>query len=75
MLNAVLVGLTKGAYYQFKVRAKNVYGYGPFSSVVSVRASEVPDTMNTVSTLQVLETIVIAWTNPSDDGGEEIDEF
>jgi hypothetical protein len=40
-----------------------------------VRASEVPDTMNTVSTLQVLQTIVIAWTNPSDDGGEEIDGF
>jgi hypothetical protein len=40
-----------------------------------VRASEVPDTMNTVSTLQVLQTIVIAWTNPSDDGGEEIDAF
>jgi hypothetical protein len=31
--------------------------------------------MNTVSTLQVLKTIVVAWTNPSEDGGEEIDEF
>jgi hypothetical protein len=70
-----LVGLTKGAYYQFKVRAKNVYGYGPFSSVVSVRASEVPTTMNTVATAQVMKTIIIGWINPSDDGGEEIDLF
>jgi len=70
-----LVGLTKGAYYQFKVRAKNVYGYGPFSSVVSVRASEVPTTMKTVATAQVMKTIIIGWINPSDDGGEEIDLF
>jgi hypothetical protein len=70
----VLIGLSEGADYQFKVRAKNVYDYGPFSSIFTIRASEVPDTMNTVSTMQVLQTIIIAWADP-DNGGEAIDRF
>jgi len=51
-----------------------VYGYGDFSSIFIIRASEVPDTMNTISSMQVLKYIVVAWTKP-DDGGETIDKY
>jgi len=53
VLSTILVGLTEGYNYNFKVCAKNIYGYGPFSDVFTIKASEVPDTMNTVSTAQV----------------------
>jgi len=38
-----LTGLVGGQNYLFKVRAKNIYDYGDFSSEVSVLASDVPD--------------------------------
>jgi Fibronectin type III domain len=41
-----ITGLTVGSNYIFKVRAKNIYGYGPFSSSVTIMASDVPSTMN-----------------------------
>jgi len=36
-------GLTGGATYLFKVRAKNIYGYGAFSSELPIVPSDVPD--------------------------------
>jgi hypothetical protein len=36
-------GLTGGASYQFKVCARNIYGYGAYSNVFSVTPSDVPD--------------------------------
>ena len=38
-----LTGLVGGQTYLFKVRAKNIYNYGDFSSEISVLASDVPD--------------------------------
>ncbi len=35
-------GLTGGATYLFKVRARNVYGYGTFSSELTFVPSDVP---------------------------------
>jgi len=32
-------GITGGYTYQFRVRAKNVHGWGPFSTVFSVKAA------------------------------------
>jgi hypothetical protein len=40
-----ITGLTAGNTYIFKVRAKNIYGPGPFSSSVSITVSAVPNTM------------------------------
>jgi hypothetical protein len=47
----VVTGLTGGIDYQFKVRARNIYGYGDFSDVFVVEASDLPGkpTIPTVS--------------------------
>lgn len=36
-------GLTGGASYKFQVRARNIYGYGSFSSLLTIVPSDVPD--------------------------------
>jgi hypothetical protein len=36
-------GLTSGTDYQFQLRAKNIYGFGPFTAASTITASGVPD--------------------------------
>ena len=50
-LSKILNGLTRGQDYQFKIRAQNVYGYGEFSDLQTIRASSVPDTMIMVNSV------------------------
>jgi hypothetical protein len=64
LLTKLLIGLTGGQDYLFKVRAQNIYGYGEFTDLVTIRASSVPDTMNIVESISVTETIVVSWTAP-----------
>lgn len=71
-LSKLLIGLTSGQDYLFKICAKNIYGCGEYSEIVTIRASSVPDTMNIVESVSVLQTIVVSWTAPYN-GGEEID--
>lgn len=72
VLTKTLIGLSSGSDYIFKVRARNVYGYGPFSPEVTIRASDVPDTMETLSTMQILDYLVVTWAEPHN-GGDSID--
>ena len=50
LLTRTLTGLTSNLDYLFRVRAKNVYGYGEFSDTVTIRTSYVPDEMESVTT-------------------------
>jgi hypothetical protein len=43
-------GITAGLDYQFKVRGRNKYGYGVYSDVVTIRASEAPVKMDMIVT-------------------------
>ena len=70
-LSKVLVGLVLGSDYQFKVRAQNVYGFGEFSDIVTIRASTIPNTMNIVESNTVLQAVVIAWEEPGN-GGDDL---
>ena len=70
-LSKVLVGLVLGSDYQFKVRAQNVYGFGEFSDIVTIRASTIPNTMNNVESNTVLQAVVIAWEEPGN-GGDDL---
>jgi len=49
-----------------------VYGYGDFSEIIKIRASDVPHSMDSVITVNAFSTIVISWQVPNN-GGEEID--
>lgn len=63
--NAV-TGIIGGQLYQFKVRAKNLYGWGSFSPVTTIRASQFPDPVATITTANALTDVLISWTAPDD---------
>jgi hypothetical protein len=57
-----VTGLTGGKNYSFKVRARNVYGYGQqFSSELIVQASDLPGQPNIVSVGLDSTNVVISW--------------
>jgi large repetitive protein len=65
----VTTGVTEGGSYQFKVRAKNIHGFGSFSSVATIVASSVPDTPSTVTTAYDSNgDVVVTWTAPDNNG-------
>lgn len=39
----VVTGLTRGLFYQFKLEARNAYGYSFFSDILELRSALVPD--------------------------------
>jgi hypothetical protein len=56
------------------VAARNIYGYGPFSSITTIKASFVPDTCDIVTTISVLQNVLISWTEPPN-GGDLITKY
>ena len=71
-----VTGLTGGLSYLFKVRAKNVYGEGAYSSDATIAASTTPATMDppTTATLSGSSEIQISWTAPAD-GSDALDGY
>jgi hypothetical protein len=65
---SVATGVTEGSTYRFKVRARNVYGWGPFSPEVSIAATDVPSQMQVVTTSIVGTSARITWTAPASNG-------
>lgn len=50
----------------FRVRARNVYGYGTYSNIVTFRCSDVPEVMAILTTtLTALTSVRVAWTAPN----------
>ena len=49
VLNYNATSLTEGSTYQFKVEARNAYGFSIFSNIVSILAAQVPDQPTQVS--------------------------
>lgn len=48
--STIVTGLGAGLDYQFKIRARNIYGYGEFSDIVTLVPDAVPDMMSAPST-------------------------
>jgi hypothetical protein len=46
----VLGNLTSGATYKFRVRARNTFGFGNFSSVLEIKAATWPEIASSVFT-------------------------
>jgi len=71
-----ITGLSTGSNYKFKVRAKNVYGYGPFSAEVTLQASTVPGIINAVTSgYATYPNIEISWNAPSSNGGAAVSKY
>lgn len=61
--------LVSGAYYDFRVRARNVHGWGAYSSTVSFRVAKVPYDISSAVVTSYVGTLVRAtWTKPSTGG-------
>jgi len=55
--------------YEFKVRAENVYGFGPYSDVLYIQTGDRPDTMPKLTTRNQGRTnIQIKWIEPENNG-------
>jgi hypothetical protein len=66
--STVITGLTAGAEYKFKVRARNVYGYGPFSEISTLIPDAVPDMMSAPGTTLTYPQVRVSWVSPIDNG-------
>jgi hypothetical protein len=66
--STIVEGLNPGSQYQFKVRARNIYGYGEFSDTIILIPKAVPDMMASPTTSLDYPTVTIAWTTPFNNG-------
>ena len=60
--------LTTGLEYRFKVRARNIQGFGDFSDAVTILTAQIPDTPDVPSTVFAPDTVTVTWTQPDDRG-------
>ncbi len=65
----VTKNILEGEYYQFKIRAKNIWGWGEFSPVATIRASTFPNLVPSVLTsYDVSGGLKISWAQTKNNG-------
>lgn len=66
----VSTGVVSGTSYKFRVRAANVYGWGSYSSTLTVKAAAAPAQVLSVSTTidEATGRLKISWLPPSTNG-------
>ena len=71
----VTTGTLPNYAYQFRVRARNAYGFGLYSDPASIRTSDKPEIMAAVTT-QIVDSINvrISWLKPYENS-EAIDAY
>jgi hypothetical protein len=67
-------GLVVGNPYLFKVRARNIYGFGPFSAIATIYAYDFPS-QPAIMTTQVVGTKVRFSFAKPDENGSAITSF
>ena len=69
--------MAAGATYYFKIKAKNKWGWGDFSTPASILAATVPDTMGSVTTSIDAASggVQLAWDAPGGTGGVPITSY
>jgi hypothetical protein len=60
--------VVQGGTYDFKVRARNIYGFGAFSQTTTIEASTLPDTPEISTVTAVGTQVEISFSVPSDNG-------
>lgn len=61
-------GITPGLPYNFRVRAKNIHGWGPYGGTLKVIPSNVPSMMLPVATVVSNIYVKISWVRPTENG-------
>jgi hypothetical protein len=68
-LFTVTNNILEGQYYKFKIRAKNIWGWGAFSPVVTIRASTFPSVVVPITTsYDVSGGVKIEWAQTRNNG-------
>lgn len=62
----VIEGVIKDIGYRFRLRSKNIYGFGPFSPVAVIRSSDVPESPVPATTSLDDVDVLIEWVAPYD---------
>lgn len=60
--------LTFGVTYEFKVEARNSYGYGLYSETLALLCAFKPDPPLTVLTVNTNDVVTVAWADPVNNG-------
>jgi hypothetical protein len=64
----LVTSLNSGTIYEFKVEAKNEYGYSTYSSTLSLLAAYIPEVPTSVTTEIDGSQVKVLWSLPSDNG-------
>lgn len=67
-------GIVAGTLYQIRIRARNKYGYGTWSSILSTKAANVPGKPVAPSTSISNTNVMISWIKPNE-GSASITEY
>jgi len=68
-----ITGLTNGIPYSFKITAKNLYGHGPDSNIVSETpsasiSSSIPSKVRGINAIPSNNQVFLSWIQPSSNG-------
>lgn len=66
--NYVVTSLTAGINYEFKVEARNIYGYSEYSETITLLCAYIPTVPTNVITSIEATLIKIQWTLGSENG-------
>ena len=71
---SITAHVTTGVSYQVRVRAKNYWGWGEYSDIFTIKASSVPERVDTVTTAidEATGGLRVEWTAPFDNSDEII---
>jgi titin len=70
-----VTGLVPGTYYDFKVKARTVVGYGEFSDSITELAAQIPDEptdLANIPEITLADRIGLTWVPPVFDGGSAV---
>lgn len=59
-------GVVGGSWYQVRIRAANVYGYGAYSTALSIEAAQEPDQVaqSSLASTIVASDVAVSWAAP-----------
>lgn len=67
-MSTIKTGLTISKTYKVRYRAKNIYGWGPYSDVSDIKTIKVPGTPNAVTAVISSTNVLFNWTKPTEFG-------
>ena len=62
--------MTPGAYYSFKVEARNTVGYSLYSEVLTILCAQPPDQIDPPTTVESSSQVILTWDAPWNGGAQ-----